>query len=97
MLKTTKEKLKDLIHPGDGHKTGIKDGSKVSADWPPDKLQRWLNPPDPVIAHETRHPGTGKWFIESKAFRWWKRKEKSASLLVRGERVFPSLAVLHDY
>jgi hypothetical protein len=83
---TAKEKSQDLAPLEDDIKGG-------SLDLPLDKLQKWLGPPNPLIVHEAAHPGTGKWFIQSKAFRWWKGKEGGASLLILGERMFLSSAV----
>ena len=82
----------DLAPPEDDRKAGSKNGSKISL-LPPDKLQEWLTPPDPHTAPVAAFTGTGKWFIQSKAFRWWKGKEKGASLLICGERMFLSPAV----
>ena len=56
----------------------------------PDNLRQWLGPPNPLNDHVDAHHGAGKcqWFIQSKTFRWWKKKEKGASLLICGESVF---------
>jgi len=90
---TAKEKSQDLAPLEDDRKAGSKNGSKVSLALPPDKLQQWLDPPNPLVTHQAAHPGTGKWFIQGKAFRWWKKKEKGASLLICGECMFLSTAV----
>jgi hypothetical protein len=74
-------------------KAGSKNGNKVSLNLPPDKLQKWLAPPNPLTAHKAAHPGTGKWFIEGKSFRRWKKNEKGASLLICGECMLLSPAV----
>ena len=90
---TAKEKSQNLAPPEDDRKAGSKNGSKVSLDLPRDKLQKWLNPPNPLIAHAAANPETGKWFTQGKTFRWWEKKEKGASLLILGERMFLSSAV----
>ncbi|KAI0262687.1 hypothetical protein BGY98DRAFT_1104080 [Russula aff. rugulosa BPL654] len=69
----------DMIR-GVGHKA-----SQVEAKDLPDKLRQWLSPPNPLNDLVDAHPGAGKWFIQSKTFRWWKKKEKGASLLICGE------------
>ena len=88
-VKKAKAKSKDSGPPEDDHKAGSKNGSKVSlVDLLPDKLKQWLSPPNPLIDHVNAHPGSGKWFTQSRTFRWWKKKEKGASLLIYGERMF---------
>ena len=79
--KTAKEKsnFKDLAPPEDDH--------SASLDLPPYMLQQWLTPPNPLIDHGAAHPGTGKWFVQGEAFRWW-IKEEGASLLICGQRMF---------
>lgn len=84
--------------PLDGeHKAGsTTDGKGDSPDLPRDKVQKWLNAPDPpdtATLGSARLPGTGKWFIQGKDFRWWKRKETGASLVICGECMFLSPAV----
>jgi hypothetical protein len=59
----------------------------------PDKLQQWLIPPHPLTDHGAAYPGTGKWFIQGKTFRWWKKAQKGASLLIWGECMFLSPTV----
>jgi hypothetical protein len=60
-----------------------------------DSLQKdissWLSPPDPWknhhIACESRHPGSGSWFIRGNTFSEWKASEAPSSLLwVHGKR-----------
>ncbi|KAI0260992.1 hypothetical protein BGY98DRAFT_1104527 [Russula aff. rugulosa BPL654] len=81
-----KAKSKDPAPPEDDHKAGSKNGSKVSLpELPPDKLKHWLNPPNRLIDHVHAHPGTGKWLIQSRTFRWWKKKEKGALLIICGD------------
>ncbi|KAF8493459.1 hypothetical protein F5888DRAFT_1926975 [Russula emetica] len=80
-VETAKEKSKDPAPP----EAGSKDESKVSPDLTPGKLREWLAPPEHITAHEAAHPETGVWFVRGKAFRWWKNKEKGASLLIWGE------------
>jgi hypothetical protein len=90
---TAREKSQDLVFPEDGRKAESKNGSKVSLGLSLDELQKWLAPPPvSLTTHGAVHPGTGKWFIQGKTFRWWK-KEGGASLLVRGECMFLSPAV----
>ncbi|KAF8493463.1 hypothetical protein F5888DRAFT_1926981 [Russula emetica] len=84
-VETAKEKSKDPAPPEGDRKAGSKDESKVSPDFTPGKLREWLAPPEHITAHEAAHPETGVWFIRGKAFRWWKNKEKGASLLIWGE------------
>ena len=88
--KDAKEKSKDPpALPEDKITAGSKNGSKVlPLDLPLDELKQWLNPPNPLIDHVVAHPGTGKWFIQSNAFQWWKKKEKGASLFICGESMF---------
>jgi hypothetical protein len=90
VLKEAKEESKDpLAPPEDENIAGSKNGSKRSPqDLPADKLKQWLSPPNPLINHVDAHPGTGKWFIQSNTFRWWKKKEKGVSLIICGESMF---------
>jgi hypothetical protein len=90
VLKEAKEKSKDLLAPPeDENRAGSKNGSKVSLlDLPSDKLKQWLSPPNHLVDHVDAHPETGKWFIQSNTFQWWKRKEKGASLFICGESMF---------
>ena len=62
-------------------------------DLTPDKLQQWLTPPDPLTDHEAAYPGSGKWFIQGKTFRWWRKQEKGALLLICGDCMFLSPTV----
>ena len=55
-------------------------------------LKNWLSPPDPSVNYNTasdaRHEGTALWFMESIAFKEWK---KSIPLLwIYGKRAFIS-------
>ncbi|KAH0168199.1 Pfs, NACHT and ankyrin domain protein, partial [Aureobasidium melanogenum] len=52
-----------------------------------DRLKSWLHAPDPSTnynrAIQLRHPGTGLWFLQSKAFRDW-RVEENGFLWLHG-------------
>jgi hypothetical protein len=53
-----------------------------------EKLQRWLNPPDPAINHQiaykVHYEGTAGWFIHGTVFEDWKKK--GSLLWVHGNR-----------
>jgi hypothetical protein len=59
-----------------------------------DKLQQdirnWLSPPDPWKNHnsarESRHEGTGMWFVRGSALSEWKASGPSSLLWIHGKR-----------
>ena len=61
-----------------------------------DKLQqdiyRWLSPPDPWknynIARESRHIGTGAWFLQGRTLSEWKESGPSSLLWIHGKRQY---------
>ena len=68
-----------------------------------DKLQQdirtWLSPPDPWknynIARESRHSGTGTWFVQGETFSEWKLSGPNSLLWIHGKRQFlPSVRTL---
>ncbi|KAI1330207.1 hypothetical protein F5Y16DRAFT_415646 [Xylariaceae sp. FL0255] len=52
-----------------------------------DHISKWLSPPDPSINFnktlESRHPGSGKWFLDHAAYSRWK-SEKNSFLWLHG-------------
>ncbi|RDA96188.1 hypothetical protein CP533_1689 [Ophiocordyceps camponoti-saundersi (nom. inval.)] len=52
------------------------------------RMKEWLSPPDLSLnfnrAKESRHPGTGKWFLESSTFRDWESGKRSKLWLHAG-------------
>ena len=61
-----------------------------------DKLQQdvrqWLSPPDPWknynIGRESRHTGTGTWWIQSDSYAEWKSSGPSSLLWIHGKRQY---------
>jgi hypothetical protein len=55
----------------------------------------WLSPPDPWknhnLARESRHDGTGTWWIEGDAYAKWKSSGASSLLWVHGKRPYFAL------
>jgi hypothetical protein len=53
---------------------------------------KWLSPPDPWknhnLARESRHGGTGTWWIESDTYAEWKSSGASSLLWVHGKRSY---------
>jgi hypothetical protein len=53
-------------------------------------VQQWLSPPDPWknhnIARESRHGGTGTWWIQGDSYAEWKSSGPSSLLWVNGKR-----------
>jgi len=56
------------------------------------KIRSWLAPPDPWknydICRESRHSGTGAWFVNSSMFSEWKASGPSSLLWIHGKRWF---------
>ena len=63
-------------------------GEKVYQD-----IRSWLSPPDPWknhnIAQESRHSGTGEWFVKGDMFSEWKDSGPSSLLWLHGKRQSP--------
>jgi hypothetical protein len=65
-----------------------------------DKLQQdvrnWLSPPDPwknhSIARESRHGGSGTWWVEGDAYAKWKSSGASSLLWIHGKRLYFSVS-----
>jgi hypothetical protein len=61
-----------------------------------DKLQQdvrnWLSPPDPWknhnLARESRHCGTGTWWVEGDTYAEWKSSGASSLLWIHGKRPY---------
>jgi hypothetical protein len=51
-------------------------------------IHEWLSPPNPwenfKVAHESRHPETGAWFVNSNTFSDWKHLGPSSLLWING-------------
>jgi hypothetical protein len=68
-----------------------------------DKLLRdvrdWLSPPDPWtnhnLARESRHSGTGNWWIRGDAYAKWKSSGPNSLLWIHGKRQY-SVAVFYS-
>ena len=56
------------------------------------KIRSWLAPPDPWknynLGRESRHSGTGAWFINSSTLSEWKATRSSSLLWIHGKRWF---------
>jgi hypothetical protein len=56
------------------------------------KIRSWLAPPDPWknynIGRESRHSGTGAWFMNSSTLSEWKESGPSSLLWIHGKRWF---------
>jgi len=55
-----------------------------------DNIQKLLSPPDPWknfnIARESRHKGTGEWFVKGNTISEWKDLGLSSLLWINGKR-----------
>jgi hypothetical protein len=55
-------------------------------------VRNWLSPPDPWknhnVAHESRHNGTGTWWIEGDTYAEWKSSGPSSLLWIHGKRQY---------
>ena len=68
----------------------------LSATLTGDKLQKvvrnWLSPPDPWknhnLARESRHGGTGTWWIQGDSHAKWKSSGGSSLLWIHGKRPY---------
>src|SRR6267154_2373501 len=68
----------------------------LSASLTGDKLQQdarnWLSPPDPwknhTLAHESRHGGSGTWWVEGDTYAEWKSSSASSLLWIHGKRPY---------
>ena len=63
-------------------------------------VRNWLSPPDPWknqnLANESRHSGSGSWWIESDAYAEWKSSGPSSLLWINGKRQYLALILFHD-
>ena len=55
-------------------------------------VRNWLSPPDPWknhnLANESRHSGSGTWWIQSDAYAEWKSSSASSLLWINGKRQY---------
>ena len=55
-------------------------------------VRNWLSPPDPWknhnLARESRHGGTGTWWVEGDAYAEWKSSGASPHLWIHGKRLY---------
>ena len=59
-------------------------------------VRQWISPPDPWknhnLARESRHTGTGAWWIRGDAYAKWKSSGPNSLLWIHGKRLY-SVAV----
>src|SRR5260370_31183174 len=74
-------------------------GDKMQQD-----VRNWLSPPDPWknhnLARDSRHGGTGTWWIEGATYAEWKSSDAGSLLWVHGKRQYLALysfPVTDDY
>jgi hypothetical protein len=71
----------------------------LSATLTGDRLQQdvrnWLSPPDPWknhnLARESRHGGTGTWWVEGDTYAEWKSSGARSLLWIHGKRPYLAL------